>query len=297
MHLALNILENKGLDDLRGYGSIQWFDSDIPEVIRLCKLEGGELSVAAIMDGKTTVGVVWSSSKSHLNEALNAAGVKAEEFDIKTGIVYNVKGGNLWDSDDKLSLGSRLNVEMGITWEQGRRLVRPYGEIGGFSSDNLPKVNDSSAHTSERYTTTPSNWRDNRRLLRGGEFPSESRKGATEVSTGSWDGEEKVQETVPQLQDSEIIQLWLAEKRARIQAEDFSELRGNTTGAHLKHSSSLDDSETIDIPQDLVGKLANPLAIYQGQDIEYVDELGFWVGYEQGQWVAMHDNGEIVYRY
>ena len=295
MHIGLNISQNLGLDDLRGYGSIEWFDNNMSDTIRLCRLEGGELAIAAIMSADKTVGVVWSSSKAHLKDALDFAGVKFQEFNIETGKVYNVQDGNLFESDQKLALATRIGAEMGITWQQGRQVVRPYSSGYDFSDNN------------SHYTSTPSNWRDNRRLLREGPETTSAGLSAGDV----WAGE-----NLAQGKEQEILQYWQAEERFRVRAENsVSHILGDDAISDEKLNSLMKNDESferfvlanessgevsedeIDIPTGLLGKLENPLAVYRGEDIEFVDEFGGWVCFENGRWMIVDDNQDEMYTF
>lgn len=121
MHIFSHLNEGKGLEELRGYGAIQWIEKDSPKDIYVCKVSSeGELSIAAIENesGKT-VGVVWSSDGNHLKAALKVAGVRYTEFKVETGVVYLAQGGNLYKTERKLGFADRFTSEIGRDWRQG----------------------------------------------------------------------------------------------------------------------------------------------------------------------------------
>ena len=71
MHLFAHINEKHDFSDLRGYGSIEWWEKG-DQSFKICKLSGGSLSVCVFGNEKAD-GVIWSSDNKHLEEAVAAA--------------------------------------------------------------------------------------------------------------------------------------------------------------------------------------------------------------------------------
>lgn len=122
MHIFSHLHEGKNLDEIRGYGSIQWVEKDSPNNIYLCRVTSeAELAIAAIEDDDSkTVGVVWSSDTNHLKAALKVSGVKFSEYKVEVGVVYLVQKGNLYKTDKTHSFSNRWTSEMNLDWRQGR---------------------------------------------------------------------------------------------------------------------------------------------------------------------------------
>jgi len=120
MHIFANINEGVDLEDLQGYGSIQWTELDKPNKIFLCKLQAGDLSVRGFgKDSNNYSGIIWSSDADHLNEAIAATGLKTFEFEIDENQVYSVEKGKLWINARKMSLGVyRRSLPM-PSWRHG----------------------------------------------------------------------------------------------------------------------------------------------------------------------------------
>lgn len=122
MHIFSHINENRGLEDLRGYGAIEFVRKDKPNRIYLCKLSGGDLSIYGIGSSVSNCrGVVWYSVEGPLKTALSALNTKVFEFKIETGKVYYVENGSLYISNEPdLTLGSGYGGwEDMPDWRQG----------------------------------------------------------------------------------------------------------------------------------------------------------------------------------
>jgi hypothetical protein len=105
MHVFAHLHEGRGLDDLQGYGSIEWVTKDDLTAPRLCMLQGGELSIFGIGTPEKTLGVVWSSEAKPLKEALRRAGLREHfAYRVDESQVYRVVDGGLYMVDHHLSL-------------------------------------------------------------------------------------------------------------------------------------------------------------------------------------------------
>src|SRR5206468_8102137 len=83
MHVFAHIDEERGLNELDGYGAIEFLDDRLPGRILMGRFEG-ELSVAKIA-GR---GIVWSSSKDHVEIACKMAGLEPTFLKVKSGRLY-----------------------------------------------------------------------------------------------------------------------------------------------------------------------------------------------------------------
>lgn len=92
MHIFAHLNEGMPLDDLEGYGSIEWIQKDRPDIIYLCRLHNGDLTIFGVgPDPEHTRGVIWSSDNKHLEQALSHAGITdGFTYNISTGTVYCV---------------------------------------------------------------------------------------------------------------------------------------------------------------------------------------------------------------
>ncbi len=138
MHIFSHLSDGKDLEEIRAYGSIQWVDKEDVSKIKLCRLSGGELGIAALENRKGgTIGVVWSSDEKHLAAALTCLGVKHSMFKVEMGMVYVVTNGKLHTTDRKLEFASRTYSETGVTWEGGYSGSRTYRSHGGHWSSGV----------------------------------------------------------------------------------------------------------------------------------------------------------------
>ena len=107
MHIFAHLNEKKHLDELIGYGAIEWIHQANTRRINLCKLLGGELSIYGIGDPKKTDGIVWSSSFRHLQKALHSAGIRDYfRYEVRRDKVYQVFNGELFNTGRRLSLAA-----------------------------------------------------------------------------------------------------------------------------------------------------------------------------------------------
>ena len=118
VHLFAHLADGLPFDDVEGYGSIEWVVLPDTESVFLCRLSGGELSVAGIGSGPADCrGVVWSSDRDHLEKALVFAGVDDYFFfEVTEGEVLCARRGRLFDAEKKLTL-SASGAERMKWWE------------------------------------------------------------------------------------------------------------------------------------------------------------------------------------
>lgn len=99
MHIIAHLAEGKDFGELECYGAIEWIDRTQPGIIYLSRLtDGGDLCLV-----KTEQGVLWSSSKDHMDKALEAACLKAtKRYRTDPGEVVFVEAGKLYAEERKL---------------------------------------------------------------------------------------------------------------------------------------------------------------------------------------------------
>lgn len=133
-HIFWHLAEHRELNDLEGYGAIVYVHLDDPSKIHIAQFNGGEIAVA-----KTKVGTIWSSSKLHLDSALNVAGIDYVPYKIEEGILYYAKDNQLYETEFVLGIGG---YRPGMYWSQTEQRMVPirsscaydWGDYCGSSS-------------------------------------------------------------------------------------------------------------------------------------------------------------------
>jgi hypothetical protein len=98
-HLLAHILEEKPLDELEGYGTIEFSREREPGSIFLAQMtKDGALAVV-----RTKYGVIWSSTKAHLLAGVMAAGLGGglENIAFALGELLLCKSGRIYDTGEK----------------------------------------------------------------------------------------------------------------------------------------------------------------------------------------------------
>lgn len=120
MHLFKHLEEGKPFNDIVGYGAIWYFNKKHPNRIYICRLSGGELSVAGIGKGvDSTKGIVFSSDERHLTHALDAIDVEYFQFKIEAEEVYFIENGEIFRAQKKLELGVKTTSYVHHDWRDG----------------------------------------------------------------------------------------------------------------------------------------------------------------------------------
>jgi hypothetical protein len=130
MHLFGHINDGLPFSDIYGYGAIEFIRKDEKDVVYLCKLQAGDLSIVGLGENPDNYhGVVWSSNGNHLTQALETAGIKHFDFKVDTGKVYRIQNGKLFFA---LKDGKEVTMALGTRTEYGnhygynyRSSVRP----------------------------------------------------------------------------------------------------------------------------------------------------------------------------
>jgi hypothetical protein len=114
MHIFAHIQKGWKLDELRGWGAIEYTNQKKwPGRVNLCRFSGGSLSVCGIgKDPNDYNGVVWSSDADHLRTALETAGFRKGEsyfeFESVFDQVYFVE-----DCKYMIKVGKKLSLGWG----------------------------------------------------------------------------------------------------------------------------------------------------------------------------------------
>lgn len=98
MHLVAHLAEGKDVSELEGYGATTYIDTAVNNRrVFLARLTtGADLNIVS-----TEHGMIWSSSESHLDQALEAAGMEVKHtYKLKTHHLYCVEGGKLYEMEN-----------------------------------------------------------------------------------------------------------------------------------------------------------------------------------------------------
>jgi hypothetical protein len=113
MHIFAHLNEGKDMKELQCYGAIEWIERALaPGHILLCKLtDGGDLEIA-----RTEHGIVWSSAKTALMAALDAAEIDVEEMvEVKRGHVIELHDGEAWGTDREIEVSTYYRTSYAAT--------------------------------------------------------------------------------------------------------------------------------------------------------------------------------------
>jgi len=103
-HIFQHLADGLDLDDIDGYGAIEWVDRASPDRLLLCRLTSwADLAVAALSGG----GVIWSSDELHLKAALLAADISRYRMPVVVSEkVLCVVHGKLKSTEAELSMNA-----------------------------------------------------------------------------------------------------------------------------------------------------------------------------------------------
>lgn len=108
-HIFAHLDEGLPLDELVGYGSIEWVNKEESNKIYLAKLRNGDLAVYGIGTYEDVQGIVWSSVADHAKRALSSAGIDQKNYfayEINEDVAYVVNDGEIGISNIKVSLSA-----------------------------------------------------------------------------------------------------------------------------------------------------------------------------------------------
>lgn len=112
-HIFERISKNDKLDELEGYGIIEFYDARFPHNLFLCNIGRGDLSLFELFDasGEFLDGYYWTSNEEDGELAIAAAGIKHfERSTLTIGKVYCLKLGDdqlYYKPDCELKTGER----------------------------------------------------------------------------------------------------------------------------------------------------------------------------------------------
>jgi hypothetical protein len=209
-HLAIHLHEGRNFSDIAGYGSITWLVEDALSTVQICRMRSGSMSVVGVTIGSgpnaPQVGTVWSSDRSHLKRACHAAGLTFFEYeDLKEGMVYEIRGGKLWESEARLNLATPVYIDRRVyDLTCGIKTEPSFDSIIQKSLDlNVPVTKDSGARklaVEIANEDRPASWAQRRHDLA-------MELGLTPVSATMWaddDGEMIHNDDLDEMMESEI---------------------------------------------------------------------------------------------
>lgn len=161
MHLIEAI--SRGLDNTSktyGWGAVEWHDAKNRKTIRLCKLS----LTADLCIAQTQHGIVWSSMKSHLEDALKGAAVKYILLEPKDNHIYDISSGCIVDSEETLFLGTPSETTKHTVFgsTQYHRNEFDYGDMYDYGSKKQVDLGFVQATHDRKASKHYSQWWENR---------------------------------------------------------------------------------------------------------------------------------------
>jgi len=122
-HIFSHLNEGLDMEDIHGYGAIEFVEKSKPGVFKLAKWNNGELAVYRIKTSKKGHdGIVWSSSHSHLSDALLIAGIGGDFIHLEPKTVYKIQGGEIYDTKTRLNFGENSSS---LRWDSNKVVSIP----------------------------------------------------------------------------------------------------------------------------------------------------------------------------
>ncbi len=141
MHIFAHLNDDLPMNELEGYGAIEWIDKNDPSTIYLTRFRNGELAIYGIGEYEDPIGIVWSSSYRHLIKSLAAAGINNYfRYEIRTGKTYAVKDQVLISADRNLNLSAPAPekfIPAQDTQQSRGTVVGPYSHL--VPNNRIPK--------------------------------------------------------------------------------------------------------------------------------------------------------------
>ena len=98
-HLLAHINDNLPLSEISGYGIVTYIAKEKPNEVMLGVGKQGDLAVAGIGTSAHTIGIVWSSTWTALEDAMFVSGVpKFFQIQIDQGKLYRVKDNDIFNA-------------------------------------------------------------------------------------------------------------------------------------------------------------------------------------------------------
>lgn len=99
-HIFRHLDADEPLSTIEAYGAVEYVYTVDPAVIYLARFHGGELAIA-----ETAAGIVWSSEREHLRDALHCAGLDYSFYDVLEDAIYYTEQGDGVLRNSGLTLG------------------------------------------------------------------------------------------------------------------------------------------------------------------------------------------------
>lgn len=117
MHIIAHIAEGAPLDELTGYGAVEFIDAHKDGAVGLFRFNNGDLAMGDVTsrDGKIR-GVAWASTLRQLQTAMTAGGFVLHPRICVEGRVYYVFQGELYESDQHVNIGHHRPGTYGKTY-------------------------------------------------------------------------------------------------------------------------------------------------------------------------------------
>jgi len=126
-HIFYQIIEDKPLDELKGYGAIEYVRDN---VLYIGKCNGGELVCA-----RTSLGIVYASTQEAVIGACKQAGIELETFyTVESGKLYKVEKDALYETDKTFQLGDRRDSDSYDWWDKRKNKKHGKGKKGRYDA-------------------------------------------------------------------------------------------------------------------------------------------------------------------
>ena len=153
-HLIAHIAEGKPLEELHGWGSVEYVRDDNPSRVYLGYTSTGTLSVASIRhkNGQgSSLGIVWSSDPEHLARALSLAGYYHRTLHVKPNKLYAIENATITKAG-KFRLGNYAGQWNSTVWDNDGDDKHVagydgYNHWGGYRTDRRDTDKDSGWRT------------------------------------------------------------------------------------------------------------------------------------------------------
>ncbi len=158
-HLIAHIAEDRWpMNDLQGYGTVEFFHQDFPNSIFLGRFANGDLAIARVVGH----GLVWSSTRTHLEAALALAGLDGTYIKLSERIVYELRDGVIHRTKWRIDIGRTRSFNTTHSCQTPSN-VTPYtgglsGYAGGYNGkrNTTPYLDRSSGEGDTKYN--PVGW-------------------------------------------------------------------------------------------------------------------------------------------
>lgn len=168
MHIFAHIDEEKNLKDLQGYGTVAYSNVKNPGEIYLARFNDGELTVARVMQGNKSLGIVFASTRTAVEQAISMIGLEASVLDIKQRKLFIVSDGEVYNTGKKFCVskddfvqnwrafrkGTGYYDTSGTGWPDWRKTAKEhFDKLAEDAVGNASETDDENLHaqTEEEY--------------------------------------------------------------------------------------------------------------------------------------------------